>query len=215
MSRELTFQQCVERSIIKTYRKNLWNPFVEACKNYRLIDDGDRIAVTLDGTTDALAMVLCLRHLARTSATAFELAYDVTCDKEFYASLGFASSSIEDCNKRAVPTTLNDVVDTAIDHLFHHGEIRGILPKEKDGDTVIIRPLFCVYDSVITNFKAFNSLPTADRDIPEIRKTVEEIKRLNPDLEHNVFTSVHNVKLDTFVAYTQNGKRVSPLLKTE
>ena len=52
MARELTYNQTVERSIIKTYRKSIWNPFVEACKNYRLVNEGDRIAVCISGGKD-------------------------------------------------------------------------------------------------------------------------------------------------------------------
>ena len=34
MSRELTPQETAERSLIKTYRKSLWNPFIAAVKRY-------------------------------------------------------------------------------------------------------------------------------------------------------------------------------------
>ena len=32
MSRELTPQETAERSLIKTYRKSIWNPFIAAVK---------------------------------------------------------------------------------------------------------------------------------------------------------------------------------------
>ena len=44
MSRELTPQEIAERSLIKTYRKSLWNPFVAAVKRYELVSPGDHIA---------------------------------------------------------------------------------------------------------------------------------------------------------------------------
>ena len=34
MSRELTPQETAERSLIKTYRKSIWNPFIAAVKRY-------------------------------------------------------------------------------------------------------------------------------------------------------------------------------------
>ena len=34
MSRELTPQEAAERSLIKKYRKELWNPFIAAVKRY-------------------------------------------------------------------------------------------------------------------------------------------------------------------------------------
>ena len=45
MSRELTPQEIAERSLIKTYRKSIWNPFIAAVKRYELVSPGDKIAV--------------------------------------------------------------------------------------------------------------------------------------------------------------------------
>ena len=42
---ELSLQQQVERSIIKTYRKEIWNRFVEGIKRYELLQEGDRVCV--------------------------------------------------------------------------------------------------------------------------------------------------------------------------
>ena len=42
MSRELTPQEIAERSLIKTYRKSIWNPFIAAVKRYELIEPGIR-----------------------------------------------------------------------------------------------------------------------------------------------------------------------------
>lgn len=47
MARELSFVQSVERSISKTYRERLWTPFITAIKNYKLIEEGDKIAVCM------------------------------------------------------------------------------------------------------------------------------------------------------------------------
>ncbi|MCI6054257.1 MAG: tRNA 2-thiocytidine biosynthesis protein TtcA, partial [Dysosmobacter sp.] len=44
MARELTPQEIAERSLIKTYRKSLWNPFIAAVKRYELVEPRDRIA---------------------------------------------------------------------------------------------------------------------------------------------------------------------------
>ena len=47
MKREFEFDQRVERSILTTYRKELWKPFILAVKRYELIQEGDRIAVCI------------------------------------------------------------------------------------------------------------------------------------------------------------------------
>ena len=39
----------IERSIIKDYRKTIWKPFVKGIREYRMIEDGDRVAVCISG----------------------------------------------------------------------------------------------------------------------------------------------------------------------
>ena len=56
MSRELTPQEAAERSLIKKYRKELWNPFIAAVKRYELIAPGDRIAVCISGGKDSMVL---------------------------------------------------------------------------------------------------------------------------------------------------------------
>ena len=43
----MEFYQEVERALTKDYRKKIWRPFLSALKDYKLVNDGDRIAVTL------------------------------------------------------------------------------------------------------------------------------------------------------------------------
>ncbi|MBO4421842.1 MAG: NUDIX domain-containing protein [Clostridia bacterium] len=75
MSKELEFYQQAERSINKKYRKQLWNPFVEAVKNYELIKPGDRIAVCISGGKDSMLMAKLMQMLERYSEIPFELEY--------------------------------------------------------------------------------------------------------------------------------------------
>ena len=39
----------------------------------------------------------------------------------------------------------------------------------------------------------------------EVKKLIDELKKTNPDIEHNIFKSIHNVKLDTFISYKEHG----------
>ena len=58
--------QEIERSIITTYRKTIWSPFVLAVKKYRLIDAGDKIAVCISGGKDSsIAAALCVKALGK------------------------------------------------------------------------------------------------------------------------------------------------------
>ena len=64
---ELTKQIAVERSIIKKYKKTIWNRFIGACKDYRLIKEGDVIAVCISGGKDSFLLAKCMQNLQRYS----------------------------------------------------------------------------------------------------------------------------------------------------
>ena len=59
MARELERWQLAERSMIKKYRKEIWNPFIAAIKRYELIQAGDRIAVCISGGKDSMLLRCC------------------------------------------------------------------------------------------------------------------------------------------------------------
>lgn len=68
-------QTQVERSVIKKYKKPIWHRFIGACKDYRLIAPGDRIAVCISGGKDSFLLAVCLRQLQRHSDVPFTLQY--------------------------------------------------------------------------------------------------------------------------------------------
>ena len=110
MARELTYAQTVERSIIKTYRKEIWNPFVEACKNYRLVNNGDKIAVCISGGKDSILLAMCMKHLKRISDVDFELKF--ICMDPGYNEVN--RRQIEDnCKKLEIPVEIfeSDIFD--------------------------------------------------------------------------------------------------------
>ena len=61
MPRELSRAEQIERSIIKTYHKQLWTPFVTALKQYEMIQSGDRIAVCVSGGKDSMLLAKLLQ----------------------------------------------------------------------------------------------------------------------------------------------------------
>ncbi len=70
-----TICQKAERSILKTYRERLWNPFIGAVKRYRLIEPKDRIAVCISGGKDSLLLAVLMKLLHRISEVPFEAEY--------------------------------------------------------------------------------------------------------------------------------------------
>ena len=75
MSRTLEPDQLIERSIIKKFRKQLWNPFTAAVKRYELIQEGDRIAVCISGGKDSMLLAKLMQELQKHSDVPFELTY--------------------------------------------------------------------------------------------------------------------------------------------
>ena len=75
MARTLEQVQLIERSIIKKYRKALWNPFTYAVKTYGLIQPGDRIAVCVSGGKDSMLLAKLMQELRRHSDVPFDLEF--------------------------------------------------------------------------------------------------------------------------------------------
>lgn len=75
MPRELSPQEIAERSLIKTYRKSLWNPFIAAVKRYELVSPGDHIAVCISGGKDSMVLAKLMQELQKHTEQPFELTF--------------------------------------------------------------------------------------------------------------------------------------------
>lgn len=75
MARELDACRLIERSIIKRFRKEIWNPFVLAVKKYELIQENDRIAVCISGGKDSMLCAKLMQQLQKHSDVPFELVF--------------------------------------------------------------------------------------------------------------------------------------------
>lgn len=273
MARELTYAQTVERSIIKTYRKDIWNPFVEACKNYELVQEGDRIAVCISGGKDSVLLAMCMKHLQKISDVGFDLKFicmdpgynDVNRKQiehnckaleipveifesnifEVTENVGgspcylcarmrrghlYAKAKELGCNKIALGHHLSDVIETTLMGMFYGSQLQAMLPKLKSTNfegMELIRPLYCVNESAILKWRDYNNLTfiqcacrfvdeysnsedgIGESKRQEIKALIKDLKKINPDIEHNIFKSIHNVKLDTFISYKLKGVEYS------
>ena len=75
MSRTLEKHTEIERSIIKKFRKPIWNNFIGAVKGYQLISPGDKIAVCISGGKDSMLLAKCMQQLEKHSEVPFEAVY--------------------------------------------------------------------------------------------------------------------------------------------
>ena len=67
----------IERSIIKKFRKTIWNNFIGAVKEYELIAPGDKIAVCISGGKDSMLMAKLFQEVKRHGKFDFELKFVV------------------------------------------------------------------------------------------------------------------------------------------
>ena len=70
-------QEQVERSIIKTYRKDIWRKFTKAVTIYDLIKDGDKIAVCISGGKDSFLLAKCMQEIKKHGKIKFDLEFIV------------------------------------------------------------------------------------------------------------------------------------------
>lgn len=77
MGRQLSPCGVIEQSITLKFRKTIWTPFVTAMKKYRLLSEGDRVAVCISGGKDSMLLAKLMQMLRRYSDFPFELEFIV------------------------------------------------------------------------------------------------------------------------------------------
>ena len=268
MKKELERYQIAERSISKTYRKTIWNPFVEAVKKYQLIQDGDKIAVCISGGKDSMILAVLMRMLQRFSEVPFELEYIVVdpgynsenrkrieenaeilnipinvfnsdifnvvvkieqnpCYLCARMRRGYLYSRAKElgCNKIALGHHLSDVIETTVMGMFYGSQIQAMLPRLKSTNyegMELIRPMYCIKEDAIIAWSKYNNLEfircacrfTEDYKTndnkeglskrQEIKDLIKQMKKVNPNIEINIFRSIHNANVDTMVEYKLN-----------
>ena len=69
--------ELIERSLITTYRKTIWNRFIEGVKKYKMVNEGDRIAVCISGGKDSMLLAKLMQELQRHGDAKFDLEFIV------------------------------------------------------------------------------------------------------------------------------------------
>ena len=67
--------QKIESSIIKQFRKEIWRPFVKALQDYKMIEQGDRVAVCISGGKDSMLLAKCIQEILRHGNVEFQAEY--------------------------------------------------------------------------------------------------------------------------------------------
>ena len=128
------------------------------------------------------------------------------------------------CNKIALGHHLSDVVETTLMGMLWGGQLQGMMPKLKSTNfegLELIRPMYTIHEDDIVRWRDHNHLEflacackftqslNLDGDVYSARKKVKQLlndlSRENPNIYKSLFSSIHNVQLDTFPSYKQDG----------
>lgn len=263
--------QKLEQSILKKYKKEIWNRMIGGIKDYQLILPGDRIAVCISGGKDSMLLAKCLQMLKRHTEIPFEvefLSMDPGYDgynRELIAQnaekLGipltvftsrifeivsnsggnpcylcarmrrghlYAKAKELGCNKIALGHHFDDVIETTMMSMLYGAEIRTMMPKLPSTNfpgMEIIRPLYLVRERDILAWRRYNSLEFVRCGCPlseqvpvctekenngskraMVKELIANLRKDNPQVDINLFRSMHNVNLDTVLGYRQGGQ---------
>ncbi len=262
--------QQIERSIIKKYRKSIWNPFIGALKEYRMIEAGDHIAVCISGGKDSMLLAKCLQELQRHgSEVPFELTF-IAMDpgyqpenrqrildnaallniplKMFDSPIfsvvekqeqspcylcarmrrGYLYKFAQECgcNKIALGHHFDDVIETTLMSMLYAAQMRTMMPKIRSLNyegMELIRPLYMVHESDILAWCRYNDLSfircacavtdSAREDVTskraEVKSLIADLRKINPQIDQNIFRSAENVNLETILGYHKGEQTVS------
>ena len=84
----------IERSIIKTYRKEIWTKFTKAVSDYQLINENDSIMVCISGGKDSFLLAKCIQEIKRHGRIHFE-------DKYVVMDPGYSKEHLEKIKENA------------------------------------------------------------------------------------------------------------------
>jgi tRNA(Ile)-lysidine synthase TilS/MesJ len=65
----------IEKSLITTYRKDIFRPFVKAIDEFMLVEPGDKIAIAISGGKDSLILAKLFQELKKYNKFPFELVF--------------------------------------------------------------------------------------------------------------------------------------------
>lgn len=101
----------IQDGIRKEYKKSLFVPFAKGCSKYKLVENGDRIAVCISGGKDSMLMALLFMELKRHRQVDFDLSF-IVMDPGYTAE---NRAQIEDNARHlGIPVTIfeSDIFDT-------------------------------------------------------------------------------------------------------
>ena len=143
---------------------------------------------------------------------------------------GFLYSKAKElgCNKIALGHHFDDVIETTLLSMFYGSEIKTMMPKLHSDNfegLELIRPMYLVKEQDIIAWKNFNELTflncacrftegcaiindgTSKR--LEMKELIKKLRRVNKDVDHNIFKALDNVNLNCVLGYVKKNEKHS------
>jgi PP-loop domain protein len=132
------------------------------------------------------------------------------------------------CNKIALGHHFDDVIETTLLSIFYGSEIKTMMPKLHSDNfegLELIRPLYLIKESAVLAWKKYNELTfincacrftencsivddgTSKRK--EMKNLVDNLRKINPSIDNNIFTSMNNINLNCVLGTKKDGKYTS------
>ena len=138
---------------------------------------------------------------------------------------GFLYSKAKElgCNKIALGHHFNDVIETTLLSMFYGSEVKTMMPKLHSDNfegLELIRPMYLVKEEDIIAWKKNSNLTflncacrfTEACDIDdgaskrkEIKNLIKELRKINPNVDNNIFKALDNINLNCVLGTKKNG----------
>ena len=127
------------------------------------------------------------------------------------------------CNKIALGHHFNDVIETTLLSMFYGSEVKTMMPKLHSDNfegLELIRPMYLIKEEDIIAWSKSNELTflncackftekvsslEMESKRKEIKNLIKELKKVNPNIDNNIFKSLDNVNLNCVIGTKKNG----------
>ena len=132
------------------------------------------------------------------------------------------------CNKIALGHHFDDFIETTLLSMFYGAELKTMMPKLHSDNfegIELIRPLLLIKEQDIISWKNYNELTfincackfTERNNInndgtskrKEMKELIKSLKKINKDIDHNIFKSLENVNMNCILGWHKDGKDYS------
>jgi len=105
----------IERSIIKKFRKEIWQKFIKAINDYQLIQENDKIGICISGGKDSFLMAKCFQEIQKHGIMHFDLEF-IVMDPGYHESN--LKKIYENANILGIPIQVfSSDIFSVVDHL--------------------------------------------------------------------------------------------------